>query len=337
MKRINIIKLAAALVLLPAAAFATTQSSPNYTINAGRIVSGGTASTDTSGMSKTGITIGQGVFMPPGGSSSPSYSGKPVLLAAVAAAVPVQLSTLPDGATTSSSSLTVSGTVTGNPPPKALTVNGMPVTINPDGSFSITIPLTPGVNTITVSSTDQNGVVTTTTRTVIYNPSAPPVSVTSIANNSTSPLTQTTVPLSGNVGPNVTSVLVSVNGGAPQTVAVVNGAFSTTSGPLAAGMNTIVITTVSASGSSSSSAITVWRGTGASALVHNGDINGDGVVDIIDALLGLQAGIGLVQLTSSEISRGDVGPLVNNVAVGDGRIDIEDTILILRKAVGLAW
>lgn len=336
MKR-HIISTIAAIFLFVPAAMATTQSSPGYTISTGRIVSGGTSASDTSGMTKTGITIGQGVFVPADGGSSPSYGGKPVVLAAVAAAVPVVVSTLPDGATTSASSLTISGTVTGNPPPKTLTINGMPVTINTDGSFSITIPLKPGVNTITITATDQNGVVTTTTRTVTYNPSAPPVSVTSIANNSTIPLSQTTVPLSGNVGPNVTSVLVSVNGGAPQTVSVVNGTFSTTSGPLAAGMNTIVITTVSTAGSSSSSAITVWRGTANSALVHNGDINGDGVVDIVDALLALQAGIGLVQLSSSEISRGDVGPLINNIAIGDGRIDIEDTILILRKAVGLSW
>ena len=78
-------------------------------------------------------------------------------------------------------------------------------------------------------------------------------------------------------------------------------------------------------------------GTGGVSGVHSGDINGDGVVDIVDALLALKAGVGLVQLSGSEITRGDVGPLVNGVPVGDGRIDIEDTILILRKAVGLGW
>jgi hypothetical protein len=54
------ITLAALLLLLPAALQAATQSSTNYTINAGRFVSGGTASTDVSSMSKAGISIGQG-------------------------------------------------------------------------------------------------------------------------------------------------------------------------------------------------------------------------------------------------------------------------------------
>ena len=71
--------------------------------------------------------------------------------------------------------------------------------------------------------------------------------------------------------------------------------------------------------------------------IHSGDINNDGVVDIVDALLALQAGVGLMQLSSAEVARGDVGPLVNAVAVGDGRIDIEDAILVLRMTVGLSW
>jgi hypothetical protein len=148
-----------ALLLLPATAFATTQTSPNFTVNAARIVSGGTNATDSAGMSETDIIIGQGVFMPPGGTSSPNYTAKP--------------------------------TATG--------------------------------------------------------------------------------------------------------------------------------------------------ATGGACGIRSGDINCDGVVDIIDALLALKAGVGLTQLSATEIIRGDVGPLLNSVSVGDGRIDTEDSILILRKAVGLSW
>jgi hypothetical protein len=71
--------------------------------------------------------------------------------------------------------------------------------------------------------------------------------------------------------------------------------------------------------------------------IHSGDVNNDGRVDIVDALLALKAGVGLVALTTQEKVRADVGPLVKNVAVGDGVIDIEDSMLILRKAVGLGW
>jgi hypothetical protein len=151
----------AALLLLPLAAQAATQSSPNYTNNAGRIVSGGTAATDPSGLNKSGISVGQGIFIPPRGTSSPTYSTKAATLPTIAS--------------------------------------------------------------------------------------------------------------------------------------------------------------------------------GGNGILHSGDINGDGIVDIVDALLALKTGVGLVQLSAVEIFRGDVGPLLNSVAVGDGRIDIEDAMLILRKAVGLGW
>ena len=71
--------------------------------------------------------------------------------------------------------------------------------------------------------------------------------------------------------------------------------------------------------------------------IHSGDVNSDGRVDIVDALLALRAGVGLVALTTQERVRADVGPLVRNVPVGDGIIDVEDSMLILRKAVGLWW
>ena len=46
------------LLAVPVLASATVMTSPNYTINAGRIVSGGSSATDTSGASKAKITIG---------------------------------------------------------------------------------------------------------------------------------------------------------------------------------------------------------------------------------------------------------------------------------------
>ncbi len=79
MKR-PIISAIAAVFLCATAAIATTMNSLNYTSNAGRIVSGGSAATDVSGMTKAGIAIGQGVFIPPGGSSSPAYAAKPTSL-----------------------------------------------------------------------------------------------------------------------------------------------------------------------------------------------------------------------------------------------------------------
>lgn len=317
----------------PAPVQAVTMSSPNYS-SSGGFTSGGNSATDPSGMAKAGIAIGQTVYLPAAPPTNQGYSAKATVLASPDnSGTPLQVSTLPDGAVTASSPLVISGTVGTTPLPASVTVNGMPVSVNPDGSFSISLPLSSGSNTVTIRVTARNGVVTTRSRTVAYDPGAAPVTITSVAANSSVPTSQTIVPLNGSVGENVTSVTVSTNGGAPVTVPVANGSFSGLSGTLAAGLNTIVVTT----SSGTSSTLTVWRSDSGSLLAHTGDINGDGRVDIFDALLALRSGVGLVQLASNEVSRGDVSPLRSGVALGDGRIDIEDAVLILRKAVGLAW
>lgn len=65
-----------------------------------------------------------------------------------------------------------------------------------------------------------------------------------------------------------------------------------------------------------------------------GDIDGDGVVDIADALLALQIAVGNLQPSVQELQQGDLGPLSNGVATPDGKIDMTDVILILSKVVG---
>ena len=93
-------------------------------------------------------------------------------------------------------------------------------------------------------------------------------------------------------------------------------------------------------GSSSPSYITSIAtpgGAGDTGAHHTGDIDGDGKVDIVDAMLILKSSSGLVQLSAAEIMRGDVSPLGSGVPVGDGQIDIKDALLVLRKAVGLGW
>lgn len=76
--------LATAFLLLPIAAQASTQSSPNYTSNAGRIVSGGGRAADAAGYNISGSAIGQGVFIPPAGVSSPAYTVKVLAEASLA-------------------------------------------------------------------------------------------------------------------------------------------------------------------------------------------------------------------------------------------------------------
>jgi hypothetical protein len=65
-----------------------------------------------------------------------------------------------------------------------------------------------------------------------------------------------------------------------------------------------------------------------------GDINGDGIIDILDVMLVLQISVGKLQPTYEEFVRGDVAPVINGLSVPNGKIDTGDAIVILSKLVG---
>jgi hypothetical protein len=69
--------------------------------------------------------------------------------------------------------------------------------------------------------------------------------------------------------------------------------------------------------------------------LHDGDINGDGVVDVADVLFAERIALGLVTPTASQLAHGDTAPLVNGVPAPDGTIDLRDVLIIERKALGL--
>lgn len=58
-----------------------------------------------------------------------------------------------------------------------------------------------------------------------------------------------------------------------------------------------------------------------------GDVNGDGTVDVADALLCLRCAMGLVTLDENALAAADVN--------GDGNVDAADALMILRRAMGL--
>ncbi len=58
-----------------------------------------------------------------------------------------------------------------------------------------------------------------------------------------------------------------------------------------------------------------------------GDLNGDGDVDVFDAIMELQIIVGLITPTEAQLKLGDV--------VRDGAIDVFDAILLLQHIVGL--
>jgi serine protease AprX len=70
------------------------------------------------------------------------------------------------------------------------------------------------------------------------------------------------------------------------------------------------------------------------AHIPSGDVDGDGAVTVRDALIVLQAAVGLIPWSATLMYNGDMAPLVNGVPGPDGRIGVNDALLILRKAVG---
>jgi uncharacterized repeat protein (TIGR01451 family) len=63
------------------------------------------------------------------------------------------------------------------------------------------------------------------------------------------------------------------------------------------------------------------------AVAACGDLNGDGVVNVFDAIIGLQIIVGLVEPTAAQLKLSDV--------VRDGNVDVFDAILTLQHIVGL--
>ena len=84
------------------------------------------------------------------------------------------LTTPSDGLVTRSASIIISGTVSDPDGFRSLTINGTAVTVNADTSFSHTLQLAVGTNTITTVAIDTTGKQTTDTRTVTLTLYVPP-------------------------------------------------------------------------------------------------------------------------------------------------------------------
>lgn len=89
-----------------------------------------------------------------------------------------------DNLVTNNASCVVSGVTNDSlSSPVTVKVNGKAVSVSGDGSFSTTVTLTEGVNTITVIATDGAGKTSTVTRTVTLDTKAPVISEITIAPN----------------------------------------------------------------------------------------------------------------------------------------------------------
>jgi len=70
--------------------------------------------------------------------------------------------------------------------------------------------------------------------------------------------------------------------------------------------------------------------------VADGDLTGDGNVDMADILLGQQILLGQVTATPQQLARGDVAPLVGGSPAPDGQFEAGDLLLIIQKVNGSA-
>jgi len=210
--------------------------------------------------------------------------------------------------------------------------NGPPSNAHVSGtSFSLTLGLTPGVNTIEITATDQAGNVTSAKRSVTSDTTAPTLAVTNPAQDCTT--TQGSIVIIGSVtGAESGSVLsITVDGQLYAPALASDGSFTQTIS-LPANKNYAI--TVSATSPAGVTA-TVQRNIIKSAALPSGDVNGDGAVDVGDALRVLRIAVGLDAATAEDYAAGDVAPLVNGVPAPDGVIDIRDAVVTLRKAVKL--
>lgn len=214
-------------------------------------------------------------------------------------------------AVTAVSNFILNGTV-GSTSTVTATLNGtaIPANVNSDGTFTLPLPALqiPGSYLVSISATDAFGNSSTTTRSLIYDPSVPIISVLSAT------------------PPKVTStggVLVAHDKNGPVgTVTLSGNTYSLDLTGVAYDPATLNIYSITAAGTST----------------RDGDINLDGKVDIADALLALRILIGLEPPASFlQMLHGDVGAIQNHEPTVDGQIRMSDVVVIMEKAIGLTW
>jgi hypothetical protein len=233
-----------------------------------------------------------------------------------------------DNSTLSATSVTVTGHLD-NPGTVSATVNdGSAQQASMDGNeFSVTVNLANGSNTIQLTGVDLAGNSSTVKRTVLSDTASPSLAISYPAADLT--LNANSFVLTGTVSDDLggTTVTISMDG-QQYTPVVTNGTFQQLLGLPSAKVYPITVTAVDQGGNSA----TVLRNVIRPRIL--GDLNHDGKVDIVDALIALQMAVGSTTASDEDLVVGDVAPLVGGVPQPDGVIDIEDAFAILKKAVG---
>jgi hypothetical protein len=223
----------------------------------------------------------------------------------------IAVSTPPADLLTAAARVTVSGSAKGAGVTATLNGAALPVTFDPaTGNYdaNVTSPAD-GTYVLVVTTTDVYGASSRVFRTIVFKTGSPRLAVTSQS--------ATAVAGTGEAG---STVYVRDAAGIIIASAPVSAA-GTWSMPLSGVTLPLNIYALDAAGNNT----------------RNGDINGSGTVDLVDALKALKFSVGIEKPAADELLRGDVAPLVNWVSRPDGKIDIDDVMLILMKVVGQPW
>ncbi|ABQ24975.1 MBG domain-containing protein [Geotalea uraniireducens] len=251
----------------------------------------------------------------------------------------ITISSLADNSALAAASVTITGTVDKTATVQATVNNGTAQSAAMTGtSFSVTLNLEAGSNIIEVKATDLSGNSTMVKRTVVSDTTRPTLAITDPVQDMTTNLASMTI--SGTVTDALTAVSVTITcDGNSYTSQVVNGAFQQQISFTTAKQYAISVTATDQAGNNvTAQRNVIYAPSTPTPTLPSGDINGDGKVDISDALLALQMAVGLATPSPAQLAAGDVAPLVNDKPSSDGVIDIADAMLILEKAVGmLTW
>ncbi len=199
-------------------------------------------------------------------------------------------------------------------------------------SFTITTTAVAGPTSATITAVyggiTKTGVLTVTPSAV----SSLSMSQTSVLSNDSA---EGTVTLIGAAPSGGSVVLLSSNNA---SVASVPASITVPAGSTSA---TFTITTYQVAGSTP---VTITANYGSimtatiTVIPADGDLNGDGITDMIDALRALRIASGIDKASASDLSHGDVAPLILGKRHPDGKIDLSDVVVILRRAAGLpSW
>lgn len=223
---------------------------------------------------------------------------------------------------TSQANVSVTGTASAGSTLTA-SVNGVERTVAlSNGTYGFTVDLpSEGVYTVAVKAIDNAGNVATTFRNVIYDTTLPRLTMSPVSGSMPTRI-------GGTMEPDAVLSAKDKNGNVG-TLSVTNGTWSLDLTGVSYDPSTLVITATDAAGNKSTKTLAP------AANVPDGDLDGNGKVDIADALRALQISAGLVTQTNNDLLHGDVAPLIDGKPSPDGVIDVGDALMILRKAVGL--